>query len=173
MKNNSDLKNLANSIPLPPKVPSNDPFSILSLSSTFHTLISLKNFKKNSIVHNSVSSFSNSTPDYINRFTIQCDKNTHILLKPHYLQYINHSCNPNVFFDFPNSSLIALSDINIEDELRFFYPSTEWVMSEPFNCNCGSKTCIGQIKGGKYIDNTTASQHKLTNHIIELRKELN
>lgn len=46
----------------------------------------------------------------------------HIMLSPEWLQYINHSCDPNVFFDTASFKLIALKDIAAGDELCFFYP---------------------------------------------------
>jgi SET domain-containing protein len=40
------------------------------------------------------------------------------------MQYINHSCDPNVAFDTTAFKLVALKDIKAGDELVFFYPST-------------------------------------------------
>ena len=34
-----------------------------------------------------------------NKYTVQINDETHIILDPEFLQYINHSCSPNVFFD--------------------------------------------------------------------------
>jgi hypothetical protein len=31
--------------------------------------------------------------------------------------------------------------------LTFFYPSTEWLLSQPFRCNCGTPSCLGTITG--------------------------
>jgi hypothetical protein len=46
------------------------------------------------------------------------------MLNPEWLQYINHSCDPNVAFDTAAFKLIALKDVKPGDELCFFYPST-------------------------------------------------
>ena len=35
-------------------------------------------------------------PNYL---TVQINQERHIMLDPEWLQYINHSCEPNVFFD--------------------------------------------------------------------------
>jgi hypothetical protein len=32
------------------------------------------------------------------------------------------------------------------DELRCFYPSTEWAMAEGFDCKCGAPECLGFIR---------------------------
>lgn len=59
------------------------------------------------------------------------------------LLYCNHSCNPSVRFQVscPRDQwrAEALRDIKAGDVLEFFYPSTEWNMSQPFDCSCGSK----------------------------------
>src|SRR6185312_2089854 len=68
-----------------------------------------------------------------NKYTVQIDDSTHIILSPEVLQYINHSCNPNVFFNTTTFELSALCDIAKGDEFTFFYPSTEWNMESPFN----------------------------------------
>ncbi|MGK7904081.1 MAG: SET domain-containing protein-lysine N-methyltransferase [Hormoscilla sp.] len=64
------------------------------------------------------------------------------MLDPDFLQYINHSCAPNVFFDTSDLFLRALSKIEIGEELTFFYPSTEWSMDRQFDCLCQSKDCL-------------------------------
>ncbi len=76
--------------------------------------------------------------DKPNYLTVQIIDHQHIMLAPEYLQYINHSCNPNVLFDIKNMVLIALRNIEIGEEFTFFYPSTEWSMDRGFNCICQS-----------------------------------
>ena len=99
------------------------------------------------------------------KYTVQVNDDTHIILKPLFLQYINHSCSPNVFFDTDNMLVICLKDIQPEDEFSFFYPSTEWSMTEPFSCFCNSDCCIGEIRGAKYIPEATLEGYRLTNYI--------
>ncbi|KAG9223738.1 hypothetical protein CCMSSC00406_0004921 [Pleurotus cornucopiae] len=72
------------------------------------------------------------------------------------LVYVNHSCNPTVAFDLSPKDpaqwhLRALQDIRKGDILTFFYPSTEWDMDQPFDCQCGDRTCLGKIRGAKYL----------------------
>jgi hypothetical protein len=65
-------------------------------------------------------------PTYL---TVQTGEHKHITLLPEFLQYINHSCEPNVFFDTTRMNLLALKEIQPGDELMFFYPSSEWAMN--------------------------------------------
>ena len=43
--------------------------------------------------------------------TVQTGDDKHIILQPEFLQYINHSCDPNVFFDTTEMQLVALKEI--------------------------------------------------------------
>lgn len=101
-------------------------------------------------------------PTYL---TVQIGINKHITLMPDFLQYINHSCDPNVFFDTDLMQLICLKPIVIGEELRFFYPSTEWKMTQPFVCNCGSVNCLQLVQGADYLSNDVAKQYQFTDFI--------
>jgi len=103
-----------------------------------------------------------SEPTYL---TVQIDINKHIMLQPEHLQYINHSCDPNVFFDTYAMQITALKTIEQGDEMTFFYPSTEWDMAQPFTCYCGSDKCIGEINGAAHISTEVLSNYKLTRFI--------
>ena len=103
-----------------------------------------------------------STPNYL---TVQVGIGQHILLHPEHLQYINHSCDPNVFFDTYAMQIVALKPIGEGDEMTFFYPSTEWEMAQPFTCYCGSGKCLGQIKGAAHISEEILGNYKLTRFI--------
>ncbi len=87
------------------------------------------------------------------------------MLNPEYLQYINHSCNPNVFFDIENMVLIALRNIEMGEELTFFYPSTEWSMDRGFNCICESQNCLGYIQGAAHLPLNIFKKYKLSGYI--------
>lgn len=125
-------------------------------------LIANTSFKKNDILCDFSCSQIVHKPNYL---TVQIDEHKHITLQPEYLQYTNHSCNPNVFFDTKNFNLIALNDINVGDEISFFYPSTEWIMAQPFNCNCGNINCVGIIKGAAYLSKEILNNYQLTSFI--------
>ncbi len=100
--------------------------------------------------------------------TIQIGLHTHITLKPDFLQYTNHSCEPNVFFNTSTMELVTLKAIAPGDELTFFYPSTEWEMAQPFVCNCGSENCIQLINGASHLALSTLKKYKLTDFIEQL-----
>ena len=96
---------------------------------------------------------------------MQTGLNEHITLQPDFLQYCNHSCEPNVFFDTTKFELVALKNINVGDELTFFYPSSEWNMDQPFACTCGNKNCLQTIKGAAYLSKEVLANYKLTDFI--------
>lgn len=97
--------------------------------------------------------------------TVQIADDKHITLLPEFLQYINHSCAPTVFFDTTSMELVCILDMQPGDELTFFYPSTEWEMAQPFNCNCGSPECLKVIQGAAHLSRRTLKKYRLTDFI--------
>ncbi|MGZ8540081.1 MAG: SET domain-containing protein-lysine N-methyltransferase [Chitinophagaceae bacterium] len=78
---------------------------------------------------------------------------------------MNHSCDPNVFFDTHAMQIVALKAIAEGDEMTFFYPSTEWDMAQPFTCLCGCNSCLGVIEGAAHIKPEILDRYKLTRFI--------
>lgn len=105
------------------------------------------------------------TQSYATYLTVQTGVDTHITLQPEFLQYINHSCNPNVFFDTAAMELVCLKPLEPGDELTFFYPSTELDMSQPFVCNCQDASCLQLINGALHLDKSTLLKYRLTDFI--------
>ena len=105
------------------------------------------------------------TQSYATYLTVQTGANRHITLMPGFLQYINHSCAPNVFFNTASMELVCLQPMQPGDEFTFFYPSTEWEMAQPFVCNCGSTGCLQLINGASHLSVETLSKYKLTDFI--------
>jgi hypothetical protein len=105
-----------------------------------------------------------SKPTYL---TVQTGTSTHITLSPTFLQYANHSCAPNTFFDTALFEFIALKKIEPGDELTFFYPSTEWNMQQPFSCHCQQKGCLGSINGAAHLPPSVLGRYRLTQFIAE------
>lgn len=103
-----------------------------------------------------------SRPTYL---TVQVGIDKHIMLQPEHLQYINHSCDPNVFFDTHAMQVVALKPIAEGDEMTFFYPSTEWDMVQPFKCYCGTSRCLGEIRGASHINPQVLRSYTLTRFI--------
>jgi hypothetical protein len=104
-------------------------------------------------------------PTYL---TVQTGIDRHILLEPEWLQYCNHSCAPNVFFDTDAMEVVALADIAAGDELTFFYPSTEWAMAQSFDCYCDSDRCLGTIQGAAYLPEEVLGRYRFTEFIRTL-----
>lgn len=99
------------------------------------------------------------------RMTVQTGESSHIELGPTCIELINHSCDPNVFFDVVRFEVVALRAIAPGDELTFFYPSTEWRMESPFRCECGSPRCLGLIDGAGRMGREKLAGHRLSAHI--------
>nr|AUN35597.1 hypothetical protein [uncultured bacterium] len=131
---------------------------------SLHALVPLK---KGQLIHNFSAGQIFETPNYL---TVQIGIKKHITLLPQFLQYANHSCNPNIFFDTTTMEVIALRDIEPSEELCFFYPSTELDMAQPFICYCGSKDCLQNIRGAVHIPADVLGRYKLTDFIREQLK---
>ena len=115
-----------------------------------------------------------ATPATCAYSSVQASRDLHIELNSD-LVYTNHSCRPNLIFDMQkwevrvNPALKA--GLKAGDELTFFYPSTEWHMSQPLDCRCQEKQCLGRITGAKDMPNEVLSQYWLNPHIEELLKQ--
>ncbi len=142
---------------------------LLQTDNNHQLLISTRAFQKGDTISPFSAAEVHSVPS---RYTVQVGENKHIILAPEFLQYINHSCDPNVFFNTTTMELVALKSIVPGDEFTFFYPSTEWDMAEPFNCLCGTTQCIGIIKGAKNIAADTLNTYQLTDFIHSKRMQL-
>ncbi len=103
-------------------------------------------------------------------YTVQIAREKHVEVKE--LASMNHSCDPNVILDTGRMLAIATRDIQVGDELTFFYPSTEWEMSAPFICLCGAPSCIHVVAGARFLPLSTLEHHFLNRHIRELMIEL-
>ena len=126
------------------------------------SLHSLVKFKKNTVIIKFEAEDVFSKPTYL---TVQVGLNKHITLFPNFLQYINHSCNPNVFFDTDRMELIALSEIEPNEEFCFFYPSSELEISQSFACFCLNKDCLKEINGAAQTPREILKKYRLTNFI--------
>jgi hypothetical protein len=132
------------------------------LSNDQHALFATRSFMPGDLISDFSAGTISAEPTYL---TVQIDERKHITLQPEFLQYINHSCAPNVFFDTTSLTLIALKEISAGEEMVFFYPSTEWKMTQSFQCYCGSPACLGMIRGAAYLAKQVLKQYKLTDFI--------
>jgi hypothetical protein len=129
-----------------------------------HSLFSTAGFQPGEIVCEFGASAILQTPSYL---TVQTGNNEHICLQPSFLQYINHSCFPNIFFDTTSFKVICLLPVKPGDELCYFYPATEWQMAQPFQCVCGSKNCLGYIGGANYLSKETIAGYRFSDFITQ------
>lgn len=142
--------------------------NVVVLANNQQALMATVNFNKGAVIAKFTSGLVQNFPTYL---TVQIDENLHITLQPQHLQYINHSCNPNVFFNTDSFELVALKNIAPNDELTFFYPSTEWEMTQPFVCNCGELNCLQNIQGAAYIEKKLLKSYKLTSFIEKMLQQ--
>ena len=126
------------------------------------SLYSRKEFKAHSVVAEFYWTKIHSKPSYL---TVQISEKEHIELVPAYLECINHSCDPNSFFDTTSKQLVSLKDIAVGEEITFFYPSAEWDMDQIFQCDCRCANCLGVIKGAKYLDERSLKNYRFTDFI--------
>lgn len=117
---------------------------------------------------------TNPTPATCAYTSVQASRSLHIELNCD-LVYINHSCRPTLIFDMDKWEVRVNPDLHqglkAGEELTFFYPSTEYVMAQPFGCRCGEKECRGTITGAKDMAPDVLHQYWLSPHIKELLQE--
>ncbi len=132
------------------------------LSNRQNSLFALRPYQAGEVIASFSAGTISAEPTYL---TVQVGTRKHITLQPEFLQYINHSCDPNVFFDTSSMQLVALREVQQQEEMTFFYPSTEWKMTQTFNCYCGSPVCIGEIKGAAFLSKEAKDKYRFTDFI--------
>lgn len=132
-----------------------------------HALYAARDISKDEVISEFSAREILTEPNFL---TIQINHNKHILLQPDFLQYTNHSCEPNVFFDVIHMQQVALRDIKAGEELSFFYPSTEWEMAQPFHCNCGSNKCLKIIRGAANVHPAILNEYRIGDFILSQKK---
>jgi len=131
------------------------------------SLYATRAFNKGDIISSFNAGQIFNEPNYL---TVQTDVEKHITLQPEFLQYINHSCAPNAFFNTTTMQLICIENVSIEEEFSFFYPSTEWHMAQSFFCYCGASNCLQNIRGAKFLTPEQLKKYDFTDFIISLLK---
>jgi hypothetical protein len=126
------------------------------------SLYSRKHFKANEFIVSFISRATHTEPNYL---TVQVSENVHIELLPECLECMNNSCDPNCFFDTTTMQLVTLKPLAPGDEMTFFYPSAEWNMDRPFECNCSHPDCVGEIRGAKYLPADSLKRFRFTDFI--------
>ena len=93
------------------------------------------------------------------RYSVQIGRDLHIdmpagfaaeeVLDRFFWRFTNHSCEPNVFVR--DREMVALSCIEPWQQITFDYNTTEYDMAEPFDCQCGTSSCTGEIRGYRWL----------------------
>jgi hypothetical protein len=85
------------------------------------------------------------------RHTIQVDATRHQAFTDEIDDYVNHSCEPNCHLDISRLEVVALREIAPGEELRHNYLTFEWEMASPFACHCGTASCVGLVRGYRFL----------------------
>src|SRR5688572_17551680 len=75
------------------------------LTNNQNALHALRSFQPGDVIAEFTAGTIAAEPTYL---TVQIDVGKHITLQPEFLQYINHSCAPNVFFNTTTMQVTAL-----------------------------------------------------------------
>ncbi|KAI9811301.1 MAG: hypothetical protein M1832_000915 [Thelocarpon impressellum] len=104
--------------------------------------------------------------------SVQVSPTEHIELNSD-LVFCNHSCDPNLRFDMEKMEVWVCDDktVKVGDAMTFFYPSTEWDMTQPFDCTCGAANCKGWIEGAGRMKLEDLEGYWLNRHIREMLAE--
>lgn len=84
-------------------------------------------------------------------YSIQIDENIYqVSVDPSEpADYVNHSCNPNAGLA-GQISLVALRDIEPNEEICFDYAMSDGSPYDEFVCGCGSPICRGLVTGNDW-----------------------
>ncbi|KAI9629105.1 hypothetical protein KEM48_011176 [Puccinia striiformis f. sp. tritici PST-130] len=80
--------------------------------------------------------------------------------------------------DFPAGEVLATLGLECQvsgtkaytSVLTFAYFSTEWHMAQPFQCACGSKSCLGMIRGAQHLPKQTLDKYFINEHIQRMKQ---
>ncbi|KAG8348274.1 SET domain [Trypanosoma vivax] len=76
------------------------------------------------------------------------------------VEYIRHSCQPNVKLEIEENIVrgIALRPIELGERLTCNYLCMYWDVDRPFSCTCGARLCYGFIRGFCYLESKQKEQ---------------
>ena len=132
------------------------PFIKIKKSHSGKGLFAKKIIKKGSkLFHFNGEIMDGAYTDRIKSLQIDEDKFLESTAESKFDDFLNHSCNPNCRIDWQTLNLTALKDIQKDEELSFDYNISEYDLLNggnfSFKCECGSKNCIGEVKGFKHL----------------------
>ena len=118
-------------------------------------------FARNDLVAGSVIFYLKGSISRLpNKYSIQLSSDKHLDFPPvrkpdddhdYAWQYLNHSCEPNVYVNAAEYCVCAIKNIRQGEELTFNYLTTEYELATPFLCRCQSAKCFGAIRGSKFL----------------------
>jgi SET domain-containing protein len=100
-----------------------------------------------------LNNFPSEKRELILTYSLCTDLEGHILtpLEKRYLisaaNFINHSCNGNLWIAEDSAALIARRDIEDGEELTLDYAVITYGFERPFECRCNSANCRGKVRG--------------------------
>lgn len=73
-------------------------------------------------------------------------------------EFTSHSCEPNCYLSVsdggddgvPYVKFVTMRRLQPGELISFNYNTTEWDMASPFQCVCGTPSCVGMVRGFKY-----------------------
>jgi hypothetical protein len=126
--------------------------------------LATRSYRAGDLVHQISGHRVTTVPTYL---TIQVGPDTHIE-NLGVVDFLNHSCRPNTVVDVEALTVRAARAIAAGDELTYFYPTTEWDMDRPFDCQCGQAECVGRVCGAKHLPADVLERHPLSRHVRAL-----
>lgn len=112
------------------------------------------------------------------RYSVQVGSSVHVDLPPgvprevildrHYWRFMNHSCEPSAVIC--GHEVYSLRKLREWDEITFDYNTTEYSLAERFECRCGTTSCLGQIRGFRYLSRLQRERLRpqLAAHLVAL-----
>jgi SET domain-containing protein len=85
------------------------------------------------------------------RTSLHIDDDRHLAGLDETNAFLNHSCEPTAGYDYAGVYLRALGDIAPGEEITVNYNAGDDDLAEKFRCDCGSPSCIGEIRGFRHL----------------------
>ncbi len=127
---------------------------VLLTSQTAKSLVASRNIAAGKIVIHLAGSLVSKPSKY----SIQISETTHLESPMESLHnYIDHSCDPTCYIDWETLNLVSIKGISEGEKITYNYCTSEWDMVEKFECDCKTATCLGVVRGAKYL---TVQQRK-------------
>jgi SET domain-containing protein len=93
--------------------------------------------------------------------------------------FINNSCDPNAYyvntsknnkwncFKKNDQFVVALHDIQKNEQIFVDYDCLDWISTDPFKCNCNSPLCVKYKRGFTYLPKDIQQKYFRNNLLTE------